>query len=812
MPTEPGAPRGDESIAGVPEPTHELKIGGVVGRYVVLGRLGSGGMGTVLKAYDEALDRAIAVKLLHAGVAERHAGRLTREAQALAKLSHPNVVHVYEVAQTEDQWFIAMEMVHGQTVRQWQEARPSWRDCVDVYLQAGEGLAAAHAQGLVHRDFKPDNCIVDEQGNVKVLDFGLVREVNAPSTRPVDEVPLTDEDVVGPRSLTRTGAVLGTLAYMPLEQLEGKPVDARSDQFGFCVSLYEAVYGERPFAGDSAPRLLVALYEHQIEPAPRGTRVPARLRRALLRGLSRDPSERWPSMEPLLAELSDLVTPRRRVGPALWVGGGLLAVAAGLWQLGRTEAPCHGAREQLSGVWDDGRRHEVRTALLATDLPHAADTWQGVEGRLDDYADVWVERHREVCEATSVRQEQSAEVMDLRMACLSTRRLELRETVRVLADANETTVTRAVGMVAGLRGLSACDDVEVLQAQLPPPDDAEVAAEVEAQRESVLRTYSLRNAGEYEVAFAEAQRVVEHAETLGHAPLLAEAWLLRGLVHEGRGEYAEAERDLQQAYLLAAEHGHQEVEVKAVSMLTAVVGQRQARHDRGLQWGMTALALARGLRADPMLEANALVDIGAVLDDKGERTEALERYREGLAIEQEVLGARHPAVATLLNNMGAVLFATGQHDESLDHHRRAREIWEDSLGDRHPYVGSSYNNIGEVLHRQGELEDALSHYQRAQTIWEASLGPRHPHVAAALTNVGRVWSERGDLEKARAHHARALTIRREALGAEHPAVAESQGYLAQLQELQELQELQQRRDDAAEPDGGVPPSSDEPMP
>ncbi|MEM9463349.1 MAG: serine/threonine-protein kinase, partial [Myxococcota bacterium] len=212
--------------------------GRTLGRYLLLGELGSGGMGTVLKAYDESLDRVVAIKLLHSEAAERYTERLRREAQALAKLSHPNVVQVYEVGQHDGQWFIAMELVSGKTLRQWQQTPRGWRECVETYLQVGAGLIAAHRAGLVHRDFKPDNCIVDRVGRPRVLDFGLV----GGDAEPVLDVTSEEIEVIGlgggalESSLTESGAVLGTPAYMPPEQMRGEGADARSDQFSFCVS------------------------------------------------------------------------------------------------------------------------------------------------------------------------------------------------------------------------------------------------------------------------------------------------------------------------------------------------------------------------------------------------------------------------------------------------------------------------------------------------------------------------------------------------------------------------------------------------
>ncbi|MCX4246011.1 serine/threonine-protein kinase [Paraliomyxa miuraensis] len=243
-----------------------------LGRYVVLGTLGAGGMGVVLRAYDRQLDRQVALKVLQRGLDEHHTIRLRREAQALARLSHPNVVQVYEVGELDGHTFVAMELVEGKTARAWaeQRPRPDWRACLRLYVQLGAGLAAAHEQGLVHRDFKPGNAIVDDKGRARVLDFGLARQ---------DEQEHELEDTVtnelepdhgrrqavltSSESITRTGSVLGTPAYMPHEQMVGRPADARSDQFSFCASLYEI----QPCG--SQPRVITRLLDETLG-IPRG--------------------------------------------------------------------------------------------------------------------------------------------------------------------------------------------------------------------------------------------------------------------------------------------------------------------------------------------------------------------------------------------------------------------------------------------------------------------------------------------------------------------------------------------------------------
>ena len=273
-----------------------------LGRYVVVRHLGSGGMGSVHVAYDEELHRRVAIKLLHRTGDDDHArARMLREAQALARLSHPNVVQVHDIGELGGRIFMAMEYVEGVTLRAWRDQqRPDLAAITAAYLQAGRGLAAAHAAGLAHRDFKADNAVLGADGRVRVLDFGLARaDLGAP------DLPVP-EDMSSPftAALTHVGAIVGTPAYMSPEQFRGRTADARSDQFSFCAALFEALYGQRPFAGDSVDELDRAVASGRVRDPPPGVELPPRLHQALLRGLALDPAERWPSMEPLLAELA----------------------------------------------------------------------------------------------------------------------------------------------------------------------------------------------------------------------------------------------------------------------------------------------------------------------------------------------------------------------------------------------------------------------------------------------------------------------------------------------------------------------------
>jgi len=313
-----------------------LTVGATVGRYIVVERLGAGAMGVVYAAYDPKLDRKVALKLLRraraGGDHARRTARLEREAQAVAKLSHPNVVGIFDVLVYEDRVVLAMEYLGGGTLRAWMEAQKHpWREIVRMFIEVGKGLAAAHDAGQIHRDFKPDNVLLDGNGVPKVADFGLAR---VRSTTGVHKAVASDDEKddlpleISP-SLTRTGAITGTPAYMAPEQFLGKEVDGRTDQFAFCVALYEALYGERPFAGETILALSDSVTDGRLRPFAKGTDVPAWVRAIVLRGLRVAPADRYPAMDQLIVALAnDPIARRQR---RLWTGAAVVAlVAAGL--------------------------------------------------------------------------------------------------------------------------------------------------------------------------------------------------------------------------------------------------------------------------------------------------------------------------------------------------------------------------------------------------------------------------------------------------------------------------------------------------
>ncbi|MCA9713163.1 MAG: serine/threonine protein kinase, partial [Myxococcales bacterium] len=531
-----------------------LKGGEKVDRYMILNRLGSGAMGVVYAAYDAELDRKIALKLLHPSRLQADElsasgsarARLLREAKALARLSHPNVVAIHDVGVYRDQIFLAMEFVNGLTLSKWIKAagapRP-WTDVITVMLNAGEGLAAAHDAGLVHRDFKPDNVLIGEDdGRVRVLDFGLARSEDAPDEeRPSGVDPVVDSSTgaelrvisaaraalrvsaselgsADSEGLTHTGALVGTPAYMSPEQHMGEPADARSDQFSFCVTLYQALYGQRPFTGDTLNGLAFNVLQGKVRPAPAKSRVPSHLRKVVLRGLAVDPKERYPSMRELLGALAPVSSSVRTRW--LWAAaGGALAVgvAVGGAAVSR-ESPCSGAAERLENIWDAPRRNAIASAFAATELPYATSTWDHVADDLDAYARRWIDGYTDACEATR-RGDQSPALLDRRMLCFDRGRTELRALSDGFAKADAQVVENAREGAAALPRLDVCDDTKALLAAVPPPAGDAARAQEQQIRERLAeaRVHDLR--GEWATAFEMTQAAVEDAAALEYPPL-----------------------------------------------------------------------------------------------------------------------------------------------------------------------------------------------------------------------------------------------------------------------------------------------------
>ncbi len=759
--------------------------GGKIGRFHVLRLLGEGGMGMVFAGYDEELGRKVAIKLLRKVASEDSVGRarLLREAQTLARLSHPNVVTVYEVGEFGRQIYIAMEFVLGETLQSYlQSRRRSWRELIAVFVEAGRGLAVAHAAGILHRDFKPANVLLGDDGRVRVVDFGLAlaQEPAGPAPDALASHVRLPGPVLGTHShsritegLTVAGSIMGTPAYMAPERFTfDRTIDPRSDQFGFCVALFEGLYGARPFPGRSFEDVRDAIVRGTVVDPPGPHDVPAWLRKVVLRGLARDPADRYPDMQALLTALQR--DPARTRNRAL---AGLAAAAVlitGGYALAHATTPeqalvCPDARVKLGPIWDD-RRADVERALLATKIVYAADTWTRVAARLDQYADTWAAAHQDACQAHA-RGEQSPLLLDLRMACLERRRGELTALVDRLAGADSDTVRSAASAVDNLIAPEQCGDTAMLTAAVPLPEEPATARRVVelqgrlAQARAAMAIAKLADAGTI------ATEVLAAAESLNFRPLLAEALAVRGGIEIASGVYEPGCKHLEEALWLADTVHDDVLLAETMANLVYVLGVRLVRFDDALRWRRHADAVVARIGEASSSHTALLRSFGVVIATQGQPLAARELLQRALAIDEGLPGANEGKVIKDLVALGTAEFHAAKPADARSYHERALTLGERLYGPNHPEIARIATNLATAQAGMGDVDAAAPMFERALAILDGAYGPDHPNSAGTLTNLGAVHAMRKQFDLALPIFERALAIQERTLGPDHPDLA-----------------------------------------
>jgi tetratricopeptide (TPR) repeat protein/predicted Ser/Thr protein kinase len=688
------------------------------GRYLVLGLLGRGGMGVVVEAHDDHLDRTVAIKVLHLEATLTQQTRLLREAQALARLSHPNVVQVYDIGTVGDRTFIAMELVRGRTLSGWHREQHSWRETVEVFLQAARGLAAAHAAELVHRDFKPDNCILGEGGRVRVVDFGLARQVGRPdpvrTTTTTTTTTTEEEDEVEPtpssrssgvlsEHVTREGAVLGTVAYMSYEQLRGEPADARSDQYSLCASLFEAIHGVRPYEGSTPIALLNAMMSGQRVPPK--VHVPWRLRRAIERGLSREAAERWPSMDVLVAELEAVVRRHRWRSRGLMLGLGV-ALGGGMAMASlQPPEPCPPPDTTADGAWNDAQRRRLTEVIGRLGPASDEQLLPRITARLDEYARAWGEMAHESCVATYDTRRQSERLFELRAHCLERRRNRLASAVDELAEASDpTTLLQSAILPFKLAALEPCADGEALGGDSMPPDDPALREHHAELRRRLDRADGLRESGRFEPALALATEASDEANLLDDPALQAEALEHLGRIQAEGGSMRAAKATLERAIVAANRAGDDEVAARAwLSLLyaTALQGELAEAEHRAI--GAEA-AVERA--DDPLLLAWYFNDLGILASESKDPDAGREHLERALELKARVLGERHVDVGIAWFNLAMMLSNAHRYAEAREPMTTARSIFADTVGPSHPLSAFASSGLCNVELGRGDARAA----------------------------------------------------------------------------------------------------------
>ncbi|MDI1449896.1 serine/threonine-protein kinase [Polyangium sp. 6x1] len=740
-----------------------------LGRYVTLQPIGAGAMGVVYAAYDPDLDRKVALKLLRResgrSAAEMQA-RLLREAKALARLSHPNVVAIYDVGTVDDRVFIAMEFVTGTTLGAWlREAPRSFPEVLRALLHAGRGLAAAHEAGLVHRDFKPDNVLVGRDGRVRVTDFGLARSslVEEVATRGEAGAPLPE--------LSQTRAFVGTPAYMAPEQMRGEPIDARADIWSFCATAYEALSGERPFEGDTVEALLEARTAGRVR-EPRTSRIPPRLRKILLRGMSARPEDRYPTMEALLADLSrdPRATLRRGAAAALVLlvaGAAAAAVSASRGSRAGPEQLCTGGEAHFAAVWQDERSRLLREHFGASGLPFAERASEGVDEAISAYGRAWAGMHRDACEATRIRGEQSEHLLDVRMQCLSRRLREVDAAAGLLVSGDAKVIENALQVVSGLTPVTVCGAAQVLDGEEGSPLQDEARAALDAD---LARARSLRDAGKYADALDAARAALAGARAKASRGHEAEALLIAGEMTDRLGRIDEGARLLEEAAAVAVEGRMDALGARAMGALIYVVGSRKAQIQAGLSWERLAIATVKRAGAPPLLEAAVLHRAGVTKHAAGMLAEAEADLARVIALREQELGPDHFELAAALADAGRVLRERGERARARSTFERALAIQERSLGPDHPQVATTLRFLADLDGREGHFDDAITRLTRTLVIQERALGPAHLDVAYTQNALANAHLDSGAPDKALPLYERACVMGEKTLGESHPDV------------------------------------------
>ncbi|HVH97553.1 MAG TPA: protein kinase [Enhygromyxa sp.] len=718
---------GDGAASGEPA---SLERGDMLSRYMLVERVGLGGMGVVWSAYDPELDRKLAIKLLRPrndrGLGDLARTRLIREAQVMARINHPNVLKVHDVGEHDGQVFLAMEFVQGKTLGRWVRAtRRSWREIVAMFVQAGRGLAAAHRVDLVHRDFKPANVLIGPDGRARVLDFGLARSVE----RDDDELPVTrtwsasrmqrfdPNPLVTP--LTRTGSMLGTPAYMAPEQFEGAQFDARTDQFSFCVALWEALHHRRPFAGATIDDLRQSVCSGKIVAPPSDSRVPGVIDRALRRGLSVDPSARWPSMDALLDELSrDPAVGRRR-----WlIAVGLVASFSAAWFVApmledepvlHDETQCPNPRDNLRGIWDPQRRDELGRSIGGAH----PERWGRIVAVLDDYASGYVTVRKQRCEAgLDLDTDPGARCLDHRLRWLA-------GTVELLDSGDAHMIEGAEGLLAALPPIEACARSRYVEAagfarSESVRDDTPTNA-----RGRMLAARARAELGEIDQAANQLRELLREAEAIDHPPLRIAILIELAYVEQRAGAAEQARLRLEQAVNEATRNGYDVLAANAARRLIEVVGRDLKQPEVGLRWA------ARAEAWDERIDAPAL--------HRAERLVAEGELRSALA--DPAAAARIYASALELLEVGE-----GELDAAMHDPAEAR------------IVSRAFVGLAELALARGEHREAWSRLVGVHALREASLGPEHVETARVALELAVIEATLGDWRAAASRFAVAL--------------------------------------------------------
>ena len=739
-----------------------------VGRFEVREKVGEGGMGAVYRAYDPELEREVALKFLNAGDSQEERERISREARTLARFSHPNVVTIHEVGSVDEQVYFVMEYLPRGNLSDWIDAHPDGQidELLDFFLGAAKGLHAAHLQGLVHRDFKPQNILIANDGRALVSDFGVATLGSVLPSASQASMGST----WGEGELTPPTQPAGTPAYMSPEQMAGGLLDARSDQYSFCKSLKKCLRVLR-----RARKEMDAKRKRQLD-------------ELLARGLAERPQDRYPSMLELLGALESIRHPPRRGRRLAWAAAitlGLGGVSYGAWVATNDPlAACVSTSNRLVGALDLAAP-KLRASWST--LERGEETFAAISPRLRAYANAWSGHRREACEATWQDGEQSTAVLDLRHACLDRRADQYASLLEALTVASIERLDAAPRAVASLPELEACARTDALVRTAAddtvPPEQAQRIAELGS---AFARVRARLDLGDLAGLAEELTPLVEEARRLGHASTLAQG--LRALA-DAKEQSGDTTREalLRESYVTAQRAGDDDVSLEAALALSDHAYGITGNFEDARFWADNAQAIADRISAPPMIRARIhaargyaamfSMDYDGAVRELDAATSALEGVERGqvlrlrlninrtqvldlsgnsdqahalieatVAALPEYYGARHPVVLKARSTQATVLLGMGRLDDARRAYEELLEVYASTGLPFEPERVAVYLNLGELERQAGNYEEAVERLQRALRLLDDSGGAERHYVTANF-NLSAVYEFQGKYEQ-----------------------------------------------------------------
>ncbi len=727
-------------------------------------------MGAVYLAHDLQLDRKVALKRLfadaHTSPAERRA-RLMLEAQAMAQLAHPNVVGVFDVGEDEGQLFVAMEFVAGATLSGWLKQARTQRAILDVFAQAGRGLAAAHGVGLVHRDFKPDNVLVGADGRVRVSDFGLARV----QARPIDPQALLGLDVTGPTrpvAFTAPGAIVGTPLYMAPEQWRGEAVTPLTDQFAFGIALFEALYKKRPFAGNSVRELMANVLSGRVEPAP--ANAPTWQKAMFKRLLALAPNARYPSMEAVLGELLlDHGRASRRVGmlAAGVVGVALVAgltrvtlssaqapVAAAMKNVGSSRAVpveypagsvcarlSSGALRRPRDIWTEERKNKLGTKhLLAQDTNMA----MRLRERFDAYSAAWELTMRSYCDTAPAATGANPSTF---FACMGDQLRAFDGLLSTMDFVNTRDNGLSLELYYELLEPERCTVAEVLRWTPAPPTEASRGrAELAAANATRLIAQANLNNSLDELKLYE--QLTRDLPTILDPVTRAYCAYALGAHARDRRAYEDSARHLIEAVETARGASDVEGEIRYATLLGEVLGIWLFRPDEANQWLRAAQDRGRDQPGLAELTATLNETHALVQRQAGYLKESVELISQAISLREKRLGAKHPLTARARITRGLLLIELEKREDALLDTAAALATSLETFGELSISAARAHEAHGTALFENNQLDLARQELEQSINVYKKFVGAGRPIYANAMDVLGRLSLATGDVDEA----------------------------------------------------------------